>query len=472
MAAAGPLGNFSQHIALTEALVSASDMKKDAIETKGTKLYADEAKKLNPALTNLLTVTLNHLTQTNYASVVEDYYEKVTGSELVETTSLSVFKTEKPRAGTKDLDDIQLGTGTAGVRVFCDTGLHPRFSINFKDSVVDVQTAGNVIDKGTGGHGCGETYPAEGDSVDIPVDTMSQFGFRNIHIEIRRVGDDFIIKITRRSNDAPNPVVWVIEERVGIDFVRRSGGTNYFAGNDKKNTYLKSVIDNIMANILNVEKWLTAKELGDLLQAIMAVLYALANPTITCFGFSNDRGYIGRLLRWAPANLGAVYNNPGKTDGFVKSHFMRRRQDESLIKILLRQIKVCAKQVVEHNSNIIYIINMALSIKDLPIKTTGKITRTPLVDRLLDCIKGCIERANGTVTGILTAFTDPAGAGAPPPAPDAILAALPAALAAAAAAALAAPAAAALAAPAADFIDLFRDTINAAAAAGAGAAAV
>jgi len=392
------LGGYSEAISLSEALVSASDMKKDAIETKGTKLYADEAKKLNVALTHLLNVRSDHLTASNYASVVEDYYSKVTGSEDVESTSLSVFKTEKPRAGTKDLDDIYLNNTSGGVRVFCDTGLHPGFSINFKDSVVDVQTAGNVIDKGTGGHGCGETYPAKNTTVEFIQDDLAAFGFRDIRVNIRREGDIYIITITRGGAEG-----WVLEERVDINFVRKSGGTNFFAGNDKKNTFLKGVITSIAANIVNVEKWLTAKELGDLLQAMLAIKYARNHSTITCFGFSNDRGYIGRLLRWSPANLGAVYNNPGKKDGCVKSHFMRRKQNERLFKILLRQIKLCAQQIVEHNSNIIYIINMALSIKDLPIKTTGKITRTLLVDRLLECIKDCIESANSTVRKILDA---------------------------------------------------------------------
>jgi hypothetical protein len=337
---------------------------------------------------------------TNDLTIVERYADQLFNDGSLEVVKLSVFKTDKIQGGQKELDYLAIGDGN--VAIFYDTGIAPGNSINYpKPNVQFVQTAGNVFDEGTGGKGLTEgeylTFPLPGQIIEFDADFMRSFGYRNLVVGVRFDGIHYELVITHTPPPSAGRPPWTIREKVHKNNKRVANGeTNYFAGNRIKNAYIRSVLAMLSdgATIEEIQKWLISKGLGDLLQDLLMIAFAMLKPRVLCLGYSNDRVYSGRILRFLLENTGSVYNDPGKTDGFVTSNLRMQRRNEPPFTKWNRVFELLRQRVIAKNQHIINLLSLVFADANIVIRTIGAITRTPLILHLFRKIAETVSQAN------------------------------------------------------------------------------
>ena len=386
---------------IREVVVALSDSKKDMhVGGAGVGFTTqDEFRLFNAIFSDLLDSPTRDELATNDLTIVERYADQLFNEGSLEVVKLSVFKTDKIQGGQKELDYLAIAGGK--VAIFYDTGIAPGNSINYPtDNVKFVQTAGNVFDEGTGGKGLTEgeylTFPPPGQTIQFSAAFMQSFGYRNLAVGVRFDGTYYDLVITHTPPDAGRRP-WTIQERVHKNNKRvANDATNYFAGNRIKNAYIRSVLAMLRdgATIEEIQKWLISKGLGDLLQDLLMIAFAILNPSVLCLGYSNDRVYSGRILRFLRDNTGSVYNDPGKTDGFVTSNLRMQRKNEAQFTKWNRVFELRRQSVIAKNQHIINLLSLVIADANIVLRTIGAITRTPLILHLFRQISDTIRQAN------------------------------------------------------------------------------
>ena len=413
----GPV--FTSRHTVNEGDITAADMRKDLAAVGPNNANHPEIIKILRGLTTADDVTTNH------KKLIGDYVVTVCGSDGLLKESLPVYKQGKtPDSNYKKLDDQFPGKQ---VIVTHDAGISPEFLINIPPAK-RMQLGAHMFDEGPGGKGWKgdfHKFPVMGQTVQFGPDIMRVFGFRNLDVSIslaaEHVGwatgprDEKVYTLTITHTPGGGREPWtIVRKRTVENYIVpiAVGEVDYFAGNNVKNTRINELLSSKPANVTEIEKWLVAKALGDLIQVLLLLAYIMglqaagaaeAPAVVVGFGFSCDSVYSSRLINFLKDNTGCVYQSPGKIDGIVSCtlYYPGRQKEEDKS---LRIFTAYKKQVLEHNNLMLQLIDNILAVTTTTINAGGSVLLTDPRKQIFRSIGEAILQAKGIIDAITHVF--------------------------------------------------------------------
>lgn len=402
----GPV--FIPRYVVNEGDITAADMRKDLSAVGPNNANHPEIRKILKGLTTAVDVDTDH------KKLIGNYVVAVCKPSDLQKESLPVYKQGKqPDSNYKKLDDQFPGKR---VIVTHDAGISPEFLINTPPAK-RMQLGAHMFDEGPGGKGWKggfRTFPGIGQTIHFGPEIMRVFGFKNLDVRISLASElvvwatgsrdeqVYTLTITHTPEGGRSP--WnIVRKRTIENYIVPVADreVDYFAGNNVKNTQINDLLSSRFANVAEeIEKWLVAKALGDLIQVLLLLKFIMELPAAAAtigLGFSCDSVYSSRLINFLKDNTGCVYQSPGKIDGIVSCTLyylgIQTEAEKSL-----RIFTAYKKQVLEHNALMLQLIDSILATDT--INAGGSVVLTEQRKQLFRSIGRAIVDANGRIDSI------------------------------------------------------------------------